>query len=434
MKVEFWSLLFVFVITTSASWLAVSARATGGIPLCNRDATEPLDVVVVGAGLAGLTAAKTLRDHGKSFIVVERLSRVGGRVRSLDETEHGLAPRGDFAGILDAGASWMNGGRGRSLGRAQPIKTLADTYNVQYYDHSYTEVQMFEGKKELRWSRVNKALQGADSAWGCLVDEGHALYEAYYAGTPLFESESAADTLRVDCGWTPDTQVEKVMEEYYFTSEFLLLTDELSKFGFTDAVFADYGQGDNFVSDQVTGIQGIPQAYSDDFLTPGIDLFLSTKVEFIEYASDNTAVTVTVTDERDVTCKIEAGRVIYTPSIGILEKYKVSGFHPPINTDKLPLVSYYVVCWIDITAHFSLWTSDRIHVFIAFAFACFPKGHGNLDEGVFPIRQEVLVGGAPMDLTGNDQEHVQDLVKLRLLLEPVDQTLARQSHFGVRHG
>jgi len=139
------------------------------------------------------------------------------------------------------------------------------------------------------------------------------------------------------------------MEEYYFTSEFLLPTDELSKFGFTDAVFADYGQGDNFVSDQVTGIQGIPQAYSDDFLTPGIDLFLSTKVEHIDYASDHAAVTVTVMDEGGVTCEIEAGRVIYTPSIGILEKYKDSGFNPPIDTEKLPLVSYNLVCcWIDI--------------------------------------------------------------------------------------
>lgn len=41
--------------------------------------SAPVDVVIVGAGAAGLSAAKTLRKHGVSFVVVEARGRIGGR-------------------------------------------------------------------------------------------------------------------------------------------------------------------------------------------------------------------------------------------------------------------------------------------------------------------------------------------------------------------
>ncbi len=40
-------------------------------------------VIVIGAGLAGLTAARLLRQEGLSVRVLEARSQVGGRVRSL---------------------------------------------------------------------------------------------------------------------------------------------------------------------------------------------------------------------------------------------------------------------------------------------------------------------------------------------------------------
>ncbi|WP_202442557.1 FAD-dependent oxidoreductase, partial [Streptomyces sp. SID6137] len=45
--------------------------------------TPELDVAVVGAGIAGLTAAHELRRAGLSVRVYERLPDVGGRMRSL---------------------------------------------------------------------------------------------------------------------------------------------------------------------------------------------------------------------------------------------------------------------------------------------------------------------------------------------------------------
>ena len=56
-------------------------------------AEATVDVVVVGAGLAGLTAARTIQRSGKSVVVLEASDAVGGRVRT-DEVDGFLLDRG----------------------------------------------------------------------------------------------------------------------------------------------------------------------------------------------------------------------------------------------------------------------------------------------------------------------------------------------------
>jgi len=59
--------------------------------------TRRVDVIVVGAGMSGLAAARTLRRQGKKVVVLEARDRVGGRVKA-----------GKLAGhTIDLGGMWV---------------------------------------------------------------------------------------------------------------------------------------------------------------------------------------------------------------------------------------------------------------------------------------------------------------------------------------
>ncbi|SEN32184.1 FAD-dependent oxidoreductase [Cryobacterium sp. TMT1-3] len=69
---------------------------------------EHFDSIVIGAGIAGLTAARLLAQAGRRVVVLEARDRVGGRV-CTDRTD-GL--------ITDLGASWIHGVTGNPVAAA----------------------------------------------------------------------------------------------------------------------------------------------------------------------------------------------------------------------------------------------------------------------------------------------------------------------------
>lgn len=80
---------------------------------------NPGRIIVIGAGLAGLAAARILKDSGQDVTLLEARSRIGGRIHTSR-----LWPRLP----VDLGASWIHGTHGNpltALARAAGAETVA---------------------------------------------------------------------------------------------------------------------------------------------------------------------------------------------------------------------------------------------------------------------------------------------------------------------
>lgn len=90
-------------------------------------------VVIVGAGLSGLRAASQVRDAGLSYVVLEAMDRVGGKVLS--------APAFDDRNSTDAvdlGAAWIN-----DSGQSEIYK-LALEYGIDLVEQRTTGLSLEE--------------------------------------------------------------------------------------------------------------------------------------------------------------------------------------------------------------------------------------------------------------------------------------------------
>lgn len=114
------------------------------------------DVVVVGAGAAGISAARALMAEGKSVVVLEAADRIGGRAFT-ESARLGLA--------FDHGCSWLQGPSDL------PLVGLAREQGYTLLDHQPSEA-LFVGDRradveerrayDRAWGEIYEALEEAD--------------------------------------------------------------------------------------------------------------------------------------------------------------------------------------------------------------------------------------------------------------------------------
>ncbi len=78
---------------------AAAARAALLEPIAEATSAVTPRALVIGGGLAGMTAAITLAEQGFAAVLVERETQLGGMARRIHHTLEGLSPR-DFADEL----------------------------------------------------------------------------------------------------------------------------------------------------------------------------------------------------------------------------------------------------------------------------------------------------------------------------------------------
>jgi monoamine oxidase len=97
-----------------------------------------IDVIIIGAGYAGLTAARQLKAAGKNILVLEARDRVGGRVWTKQLMQ---------GGYIDLGAQWVGPGQ-------EKLYALARHYGIKNFP-TYDE-----GKSILHMNNLTKTYKG----------------------------------------------------------------------------------------------------------------------------------------------------------------------------------------------------------------------------------------------------------------------------------
>jgi polyamine oxidase len=281
---------------TRREFAAVSSAAAATIllPACGEEGSGNRErVLVIGAGIAGLAAARRLTDEGFDVTVLEARHRIGGRIR----TDRSLGP------AVDLGAAWIQGIDGNpiaDLAEDAGSKTVATDFDsLVVLDGEGGEVPEDEAlEAEREWQRLNDGLEG-------LAEDAGP--EASLADG-LEEIQTAPEDLDPVVRWILDSSI---------VTEYAADPDELS--------LAGYHQEGGYEGDSVL----FPDGYArmPEYLARDLDVRLGRRVTLIEYGGDG----VTVTTDRGA---FDADRAIVTLPLGVLQNEDVE-FDPPLPAEKV---------------------------------------------------------------------------------------------------
>jgi monoamine oxidase len=253
-------------------------------------------VLVVGAGMAGLAAARELEARGVDAIVLEARSRVGGRVwtdRSRPE-----AP-------LDLGASWIQGSRGNpltELARKQGVKTARPGDEIALYDASGNRLSKLQKKQiDARFKKLMAEVEAEQERGGGRDGPlGEALARAIARQHPSEEERRGLE-------FAISTEIEH---------EFATDVADLSRL--------HYDEGAALKGGDVIFPGGYDQLATS--LAAGLDIRLGHVVKRVEVGPTG----VTVTTDQGV---FEAERAVITLPVGVLKLGSVE-FSPPLPEPK----------------------------------------------------------------------------------------------------
>ena len=264
-------------------------------------------VVIVGAGVSGLAAAKDLTAAGVTVTVLEARDRIGGRIHT---------DRSTFGCPVELGAQFVHGVTNTTTGEVNPIWRLANTHGwatAPFPDEGrvYRRGKPVSDSESSRlWRMLDEFLAHVEAVKDVVEDADVSVEQQFaaWAATRGLSRPVSADMRSV---------LYAEVEGYHAADLGQLSACTLSE----DSEFDD---GGNHVL--VNGYDALPRLLAD-----GVDVVLGCVVTQVD-ASGSGGVVVTASVGGD-TVRYAADAVIVSVPLGVLKAGSVQ-FVPPLPADK----------------------------------------------------------------------------------------------------
>ena len=281
----------IFVLSTLKT-IPLVFLAPNLLTSCNKDdeITPPngKTVIVIGAGISGLAAAKKLKDKGFNVIVLEAQEKIGGRIRT--DRSLGIA--------FDEGASWIHGPKGNPItnlaSQADANTYLTDDDSLKVFDNNGTAYS--DAFLDAQYTQFENALNAVRS----IGTQSQSFLEVFNSLYPTQENNRLwkymlSAYLEFDTGGDISTLSSKYFDDdEAFSGKDVIITNGYDKIA--------------------------------NLLGQGLDIRLNSRVTEVNYTSIKSLVNVNGDS-------VEADYVIVSVPLGVLKNNSVS-FNPTLPIDK----------------------------------------------------------------------------------------------------